>query len=288
MVPWGTRIPIPGISNHFRDNFTSWKQSTLLGKGQLCRSALRQRSFCQKAWHEGTVTHGSRHTSSGPRSPLGGKVAAFFPRNPLLHALESEQGWPRRGGYSGIRLVQQTQKLLRKAEMSKWKVRAEPPTWRGSVALGGSGPPEIGRLFAVSREANARQASSLGCHPLWLPDGRHGFTFLHHTNSARVWCSASALAAAAGITAIAPRLRLSATERVLTHPLAGVPAEPPSRADWPSPASAPPQAGSRWPARAPPAGAKSWYDSGRGLAGARASGRASELASGLGGHFESW
>lgn len=78
MVPWGTRIPIPGISNHFRDNFTSWKQSTLLGKGQLCRSALRQRSFCQKAWHEGTVTHGARHTSSGPRSPLEGKGSCIF------------------------------------------------------------------------------------------------------------------------------------------------------------------------------------------------------------------
>lgn len=37
-----------------------------------------------------------------------------------------------------------------------------------------------GATVLSSREANAQQASTLGCRPLSLPDGRHGFTFLPH------------------------------------------------------------------------------------------------------------
>lgn len=107
-------------------------------------------------------THGARHISSKGK---GSYVLFWFSLINSLHTQASFKPWNLGEGHpSGaatyrVPHVPQTQKLLRKAETTKWKVHRESPAWARPVVRGGSGPPKrrgdssppVGRLTPSKR-----------------------------------------------------------------------------------------------------------------------------------------
>ena len=89
-------------------------------------------------------TRGACHIYSKGK---GSYVLFCFSLRNSLHTQASFKPWNLGEGHPScaatyrIPHVPQTQKLLRKAETTKWKVQRESPAWARPVARGGSGPP---------------------------------------------------------------------------------------------------------------------------------------------------